>query len=80
LLLQLRAEGYRVETDYDDASLKSQMRRADKLGARWVCIVGEQELAAGQLIVKNLQTKSQETLPGDGALTQLRKRLAATPA
>jgi histidyl-tRNA synthetase len=79
---QLRSEGYRVEADYEEASLKSQMRRADKLGARLVCIVGENELAAGQIVLKNLQTKAQETLAADStglALDELRKRLAALP-
>jgi histidyl-tRNA synthetase len=79
LVLALRKEGYGVETDYDDASLKSQMRRADKLGARWVCIVGENELTAGQIVVKNLQMKAQETLAADRALDELRLRLAALP-
>ena len=62
LIQALRSDGYRVETDYDESSLKSQMRRADKLDARWVCIVGENELQAGQAVIKNLQTKVQETV------------------
>jgi histidyl-tRNA synthetase len=79
LVLALRNEGYRVETDYGDASLKSQMRRADKTGARWVCIVGENELTAGQIVVKNLQTKAQETLGAERALDELRLRVASLP-
>ncbi|MBI3620743.1 MAG: histidine--tRNA ligase [Nitrospirae bacterium] len=79
LVLALRKEGYRVETEYGDASLKSQMRRADKTGARWVCIVGENELTSGQIVVKNLQTKAQETLEADRALDELRLRLASLP-
>jgi len=82
LTFQLRSEGYRVEADYEEASLKSQMRRADKLGARLVCIVGENELASGQIVLKNLQTKSQETVAADStgrALDELRNRLAALP-
>jgi len=79
LTLQLRAESYRVEAEYEEASLKSQMRRADKLGARFVCIVGENELAAGQIVLKNLQTKEQETLAADGCLDELRRRLTAPP-
>jgi histidyl-tRNA synthetase len=77
--MQLRSEGVRVEAEYEEASLKSQLRRADKLGARLVCIVGENELAAGQIVLKNLQTKAQETLAADRALEELRRRLAALP-
>jgi histidyl-tRNA synthetase len=79
VVLALRKEGYRVETEYGDASLKSQMRRADRLGARLVCIVGENELASGQIVVKNLQTKVQETVGADRALDELRLRLARPP-
>jgi histidyl-tRNA synthetase len=80
LIHQLRAEGYRVETDYEDSSLKSQLRRADKLGARFVCIVGDNELKTGQIALKDLQAKTQETLPAGEAVRQLRSRLSATPA
>ena len=79
ITLRLRAEGYRVEADYEEASLKSQMRRADKLGAGFVCIVGENELASGQIVLKNLQTKSQETLAADHVVDALCQRLAALP-
>jgi histidyl-tRNA synthetase len=79
VVLALRKEGYRVEAEYEDASLKSQMRRADRLGARLVCIVGENELATGQIVVKNLQTKVQETVEADRALDELRLRLARPP-
>ena len=75
LLLQLRSDGYRVETDYENASLKSQMRRADKLGARWICIIGDDELKNGQVVLRNLGTKEQESLPAAQAIDALSKRL-----
>ena len=79
IVLALRAEGYRVETEYEDASLKSQMRRADRLGARLVCIVGENELASGRIVVKNLRTTSQETVAAERILDELRTRLPPPP-
>ena len=46
---QLRKAGVRVLMDHEGRGLKSQMKRADKLGARLVAIMGEDELAAGAL-------------------------------
>lgn len=50
----LRRDGMRVEVGSGDRSLKSQMRLADKLGATHVLIVGEEELAAGALTVRDM--------------------------
>lgn len=50
-LLQL---GVRVEMDYEGKSLKSQMRRADKLGARYSVVIGENEVAAGTATFKRM--------------------------
>lgn len=53
----LRGDGLRVEVGSGDKSLKSQMRLADKLGASHVLIVGEEELAAGALTVRDMVAK-----------------------
>lgn len=50
-LLQL---GLRVEMDYEGKSLKSQMRRADKLGARYSVVIGENEVASGRAVLKRM--------------------------
>ena len=49
----LRSAGKRVETGFG-GSLKSQLRRADKMGAGHVVIVGEDELKSGEFKWKNL--------------------------
>lgn len=67
VMQQLRQQGVRVEWDYEDRSLKSQMRRADRCGAQWVVIAGDQEIAAGTVAVRNMTDKSQH----DIALGQL---------
>ncbi len=41
----LRRQGLWVEFDARGGSLKSQMKRADKLGARFALVLGENELA-----------------------------------
>lgn len=48
-----------------------QMKLAQQSGARFVAIVGQREALDGTVIVKNLATQLQETLPLDRALTKL---------
>jgi len=52
-----RRQGLRVEMSSGGKSLKSQMRLADKLGARYVLILGEDELAARALTVRDMAAK-----------------------
>jgi histidyl-tRNA synthetase len=63
IINQLHLQGIRAELDYEGKSLKSQMRRADKLKARYVLILGEEELKKGNIVLRNMETKSQEELP-----------------
>jgi histidyl-tRNA synthetase len=56
----LRLQGVRTEMDYENRSLKSQMRRADKLGASHVIILGDRELDEGVAMLRNMTTKEQE--------------------
>ena len=71
----LRSEGVRVETDYAGASLKSQMKKADKFGAAYTLIVGEQELAAGTAVLRNMQTKEQVAVALKGSIEDLRSAI-----
>jgi histidyl-tRNA synthetase len=50
----LLKSGVRVEMDYEGKSLKSQMRRADKLKARYSVVIGENEVAAGRASIKRM--------------------------
>ena len=75
----LRKAGFAVEMDYAPGSLKSRMRRANKLGASLVLIVGAQELESGQAPLKDMETGDQETvsLADAGVLASvLAKRLS----
>jgi histidyl-tRNA synthetase len=56
---QLRAHALRVEVNYDNASLKSQMRKADRTGAKNVFVIGEDELKNKKGILKNMTDKSE---------------------
>ena len=65
IINQLHLDGIRAELDYEGKSLKSQMRRADKLKARYVLILGEDELKRGKAALRNMETKSQEEISID---------------
>ncbi len=57
-----RRPGLRAECDLMGRSLKAQMKAADRMGARYVLVLGEEELATGQATLKDMQ-KSGEDLP-----------------
>jgi histidyl-tRNA synthetase len=50
---RLRTEGVRCELEATGRSVKSAMRRADKLGASFAVLLGEDELRAGRGIVRD---------------------------
>jgi len=56
---RLRAKDLWVETGYDGASLRSQLRKADRLSVHYVLIIGDDELSAGKIKWKNLKDGSQ---------------------
>jgi histidyl-tRNA synthetase len=64
----LLKSGVRVEMDYEGKSLKSQMRRADKLKARFSVVVGENEVSTGRATFKCMadghQTEAALTVDG----------------
>lgn len=51
---ELREKGIAAETDLCSRSLKAQMKYADKKRARFVLVVGEEELASGEAELKNM--------------------------
>lgn len=61
----LRGRGIPAETDYLARSLKAQLREANRQEARFVVIVGEQELQSGSAKLKNMQSGEETTVPLD---------------
>ena len=59
LVNRLRCHGFSVETRYSPMTLKAQMKLADKLGARKVLMFGDEELACGEITVRDMATKEQ---------------------
>jgi histidyl-tRNA synthetase len=67
LLKGLRDKGYRVEIDCSGKSFKGQMKSADRSGARYALIIGEDELAAGNVAVKDMTTGEQRLVTAEAA-------------
>jgi histidyl-tRNA synthetase len=55
----LRRAGLWVEIDYTSKGLKAQLKRADRLGARRTLIVGDNEIASGKGILRDMAAKTQ---------------------
>ena len=68
-------EGIIAELDFDDKSLKSQMKRADRLGAKHVLIVGEKELEEKAVILRNMTTKEQISVPLDNLIKAVKDKI-----
>jgi len=78
---QLRDAGLRVELHCGGGSLKSQLKRADRSGAHYALLLGEGELAAVQVSVKNLRVDEPQQQVGLADVTTLlRARLADAAA
>jgi histidyl-tRNA synthetase len=68
-------EGMRAEMDFDGKSLKSQMKRADRLEAGHVLIIGDEELEKGEAILRNMATKEQISVPIDGLVENIKGKI-----
>ncbi len=67
----LRREGLSVIQSLGNKSLKSQLRQANTLGVRYTAIIGEEEIKAGTVQLREMSTSQQQTVP----LTQLAELL-----
>ncbi len=65
LMNDLRKEGLRVDMDLMARSLKSQMKQADKAGAAFVLIIGDQELEQKRGVLRDMASKEQIDVPLD---------------
>ncbi len=70
-LALLGAKGVSVEMDFADRSLKAQMKRAHRLGAANVLIVGEAELQKGAAQLRDMATKAQGEIALDNIVETL---------
>ncbi len=61
-MLYLREKGLWVEMNYGERSLKSQMKLADRLKAKKVLIIGEDEIKRGSVILRDMKTGEQKDI------------------
>ena len=72
MIKQLRQAGVSAEIYPDAAKMKKQMSRADALSIPFVAIVGENEMAEGKLLLKNMATGEQTLLTVEEATSLLK--------
>ena len=69
---QLRAEGFSVEVYPEPQKMKKQMTYADQKQIPYVAIVGSDEMAAGKVMLKNMQSGEQQLVSIDALISILR--------
>ncbi|WP_336774434.1 histidine--tRNA ligase [Paenibacillus sp. MMO-58] len=62
LVYELRTSGIRAERDYLGRKMKAQMKSADRLQARYTAILGDDELARGEIALKEMATGEQRVV------------------
>ncbi|MFD0588256.1 histidine--tRNA ligase [Paenibacillus sp. GCM10027627] len=60
LTYQLRERGIRAERDYQGRKMKAQFKSADRLGAKFTAILGDDELSRGEIALKDMATGVQK--------------------
>ncbi|NKQ58927.1 histidine--tRNA ligase [Amycolatopsis sp. K13G38] len=73
---ELRGAGLRTSTPLELRKLGKELSRADKAGARAVVIVGQEDWDAGNVTVRSLGTREQQTVPLGQAAASVRAHLA----
>ncbi|MBD8026799.1 histidine--tRNA ligase [Ureibacillus sp. Re31] len=63
LISSFRAKGISADMDYVDRKMKAQMKSADRLGAKFVIVLGNTEMEEGAVNVKEMETGNQEKIP-----------------
>ncbi len=71
----LGLEGVKAEMDFGDRSLKSQMKYADRLGAKHVLIIGDSEIKEGAVILRDMTTKAQVSIPIEEVVNTLKTKI-----
>ncbi len=73
---KLRNENIRADKDYTNRSTKAQMKYADKLGAKLVIIIGEDEAANNYYTVRDMATSKQLQVPDQDIVNYIQSILS----
>ena len=63
LLNSLRQQGLSAAMDFAGRSMKAQMKQANKLGAKYSVILGEDEISEGVVMLRSMEDSSQAKVP-----------------
>ena len=72
LAKNLRDNGITCEFDHMERGIKAQFKYADKIGAKYVGVIGSDELAKGNIKIKKMEDGSEQDVPFDKVLDFLR--------
>lgn len=78
LMSKLRASGLACDMSFDARSMKSAMKNADRSGAPYVALLGDDEVAAGLVTLKSMATGDQERIALDAESIATKVRAATT--
>lgn len=73
IAMELRANGISAEVDHMQRSVKAQLKYADKIGAKFVAVIGESELESGTLFVKKMSDGTTASVKIEELYTYLTK-------
>lgn len=72
---ELRQAGISADVDHASRSVKAQFKYAGKIGARFVVVIGADELASGEYTVKDMQASASERIARENVAAYLRERI-----
>ena len=72
---QLRQNGFQIRLDFLRRSMKSQLREANKIGAKYVIFFGEEELMKDELTIKKMASGSQNTVKIKSIITYFQNEM-----
>jgi histidyl-tRNA synthetase len=74
LSAELRQGGLPVIVEFEDKSMKAQLRAANRAGSRFVVIRGDEELAKNQVLCKDMSDGSQQEVSPDALLETIKNK------
>ena len=78
LARDLRAAGLSVELDGSGSAFGKQFKRADRSGARWALVLGDEEVSSGQVRLKPLQQQAEESTVALAPVAAIVEKLLTT--
>lgn len=77
ILSELRREKISANCDFRNKSLKAQLRYAQKIGASFVLILGQKEVAKQEVILRDMQSSQQEVVGLEGLVSKIKEKFSS---